>query len=120
VLRPGGVLYLQGPNRFSPQWFLGDPHYGLLGASILPPSLGRKYVEWRRGRKGYDVGVFPIGHLVVRTLERLGCSIVEPPALPSDPASDTALRRGRQWAWGHIRLAIGAMFTVVARRESIG
>jgi hypothetical protein len=87
---------------------------------VLPPSLGRKYVEWRRGRKGYDVGVFPIGHRVVHTLERLACSILEPPALPSDPVNDTALRRGRRWTWGHIRLAVAAMFTVVARRESIG
>jgi SAM-dependent methyltransferase len=120
VLRPGGVLYLQGPNRFSPQWFFGDPHYGLLGASVLSPSLGRRYVEWRRGRKGYDVGVFPIGHRVVHTLERRGCTILEPPAFPADSVRDSALRRGRRWAWGQLRLAIGAMFTVVARRESIG
>lgn len=140
VLRPGGILVLQGPNRFSPEWFFSDPHYGLFGASVLPPSIGKRYVEWRRGRKGYDVGTFPIGHQVVRTLKRIGCTILEPqpvdvggeranrflkrlgftipgpPVRSTDPSDARFFRRCGQWFLGHLHLAIGSIFTVVAQR----
>jgi ubiquinone/menaquinone biosynthesis C-methylase UbiE len=117
MLKPGGILYLQGPNRFSPQWFFSDPHYELFGASVLPPALGRRYVEWRRGRKGYDVGSFPIGHRVVSLLRKLGCTIIESPVQTVLARSHVIpLRRMLRWGWGHVRLGIGAIFTIVAQR----
>src|SRR5262249_298750 len=79
VLRPGGVAYVLGPNRFAPAWLLSDPHYQLAGASVMPHELGKRYVEWRRGKPGYDVGVFPVGNCVARTLRRAGLEIVDSP-----------------------------------------
>lgn len=77
VLRPGGWLYLQFPNRFSLQNLKKDPHYGLVGASVLPPGLGEFYVVNLRGRShSYDVGTFPVAGRVIRTLAELGIRTV--------------------------------------------
>lgn len=106
VLAPGGLLWLQGPNRFSPRWFLRDPHYQMAGISVLPPGVGRWYVTQVRGRPRYDVGVFPVGSLVVRRLEKLGM-IVE---LPVGPGG--VLSRVRH----ALAMRLGAMFIVRARK----
>ncbi len=39
VLKPGGLMYLSTPNRFSLVNFLADPHWGLPGVSILSRKL---------------------------------------------------------------------------------
>ncbi len=114
VLAPGGVAYIYGPNRFSPHWLKSDPHYGLAGASVLSHSLGRRYVEWRRGAKGYDVGVFPVGNHVANVLRSEGLELVESPVHRA--------RRSRRVeplvrAWGEFRLFSDALFTLVARRR---
>lgn len=73
VLKPRGWLYLEFPNRLSPDNLIKDPHYGLRGISVLPPSLGRWYVvSLRRKSATYNVGVFPIASVVVHKLNRLG------------------------------------------------
>lgn len=72
VLAPGGTLYLQGPNRWSPHWWWRDPHYGLAGISMLPEALARWYVTRVRGRPRYDVSVFPVGSSVYRALREAG------------------------------------------------
>lgn len=110
VLRPdGGVLYVQGPNRLSPRWLLRDPHYQMAGISVLPPALGRFYVTRVRRRPRYDVGVFPVGSRVARTLARLGFALLES---PYDPRASLARR-----AAGAMRLRFGSMFTLVAARS---
>ena len=106
VLAPGGVLFLQGPNRFSPRWFLRDPHYQMTGISVLPPAIGRWYVTRVRNRPRYDVGVFPVGARVVRRLQRLGLVIES----PSEP--DTVMARWRQ----SVALRFDSMFVIRARR----
>jgi SAM-dependent methyltransferase len=123
VLAPGGIAYVYGPNRFSPHWFKSDPHYGLAVASVLSHSLGKRYVEWRRGKPGYDVGVFPVGNHVANVLRREGLSLIESPvhrarreALervgPLAARIDPVVR-----AWGEARLLTDALFTIVAKRE---
>ena len=65
VLKPGGVVYLVFPNYFSPQNFWRDPHYDLLGVSILPKALAGYYVtRIRRRSQHYDVGYFPIASIL--------------------------------------------------------
>ncbi len=122
VLRPGGVAYVLGPNRYAPEWFVRDPHYQLMGASVLPNKLGRAYVEWRRGRPGYDVGVFPVGTAVSRTLRRSGLEIVESPihgaerwwSKRTSPALANGVGLAR--AWGVVRLTFLPTFILVARK----
>jgi ubiquinone/menaquinone biosynthesis C-methylase UbiE len=46
VLKPGGLLLLWSPNRFS---CLPDPHVGLWGLGFLPRRWANRYVRWRRG-----------------------------------------------------------------------
>ncbi len=106
VLAPGGLLWLQGPNRFSPRWLARDPHYQMTGISVLPPSIGRWYVTRVRGRPRYDVGVFPVGARVVQRLERLGLR-VESPAKPAGIASRVRHAIGMRF---------GSMFVVHARK----
>jgi len=108
VLAPGGVLYVQGPNRLSPKWFVSDPHYEMFGISVLPPTVGRFYVTRVRGRPRYDVGTFPVGASVLRSVRRLGLEVISGPGLPMKSTRD-ALRA----AWG---LTFDSMFTLVARR----
>jgi SAM-dependent methyltransferase len=76
VLRPGGVVYLDGPNRLSPRWLRSDPHYQMLGISVLPPALGRWYVTRLRGRPEYLVGTFPTAGSVCRLLRRHGIEVL--------------------------------------------
>jgi SAM-dependent methyltransferase len=124
VLAPGGVAYVLGPNRLAPEWFVSDPHYHLLGASVLSPKWGRRYVEWRRGRPGYDIGVFPIGTHVAEQLRGEGLSIVESPVTRAGDVWRTWFKSS--WAesgvplaraWGVVRLAFIPTFVIVARRE---
>jgi ubiquinone/menaquinone biosynthesis C-methylase UbiE len=122
VLAPGGIAYVYGPNRFAPEWFASDPHYGLALASVLPNDLGRRYVEWRRKKPGYDVGVFPVGTSVARTMERAGLRIVDSPVLRAERSfRDRAPAWARHaaplaTAWGHARLFGVSLFTLVAEK----
>lgn len=108
VLRPGGQVYIQGPNRFSPRWFFSDPHYRMFGISVLPPSLGRFYVTRVRGRPRYDVGVFPVGSRVMRDLGALGLKVTR---FPLDSRYGL-LGRARS----ALELRFASMFTLVARK----
>jgi len=77
VLRPGGWLYLQFPNRLSPENLKKDPHYQLFGISPLPTRLGELYVvKLRRRSRSYDVGTFPITSQVLHVLRGLGITVV--------------------------------------------
>lgn len=71
VLKPGGVVFINGPNRLSPQWFRSDPHYQSRGISVLPPSVGKWWVvKIRKINETYGVGTFPIYSLLVRKLRK--------------------------------------------------
>lgn len=72
VLKPGGVLYLDGPNRLSFRWFLSDPHYQLTGVSILPGNVARAYVTRVRKLPSYDAETFPTASWTRRALLREG------------------------------------------------
>lgn len=121
VLRPGGTLYLFGPNRLSPSLWLSDPHYQLAGVSALPHWLGELYVTRARGFPRYDVGVLPIGGLVERWLLQDGLTVI-------DSARDDAARwwdihlpgfpggRGLARLWGAVRVSAAPLFRLVARR----
>jgi hypothetical protein len=88
----------------------------------LPTKLGRAYGEWRRGRPGYDVGVFPVGTSVARTLRRSGLTIVDSPVhaadrwwarrAPAALANASAIAR----AWGAVRLAFLPTFVLAAKK----
>jgi len=92
VTRPGGVVYVDGPNRWSPQWLRSDPHYLLSGISILPPKLGAFYVTRVRGFPAYEVGTFPVASVIGRTLERAGARIIDS-SMAHDPPSGRLLAR---------------------------
>jgi SAM-dependent methyltransferase len=117
VLAPGGVAYIYGPNRLSPQWLWSDPHYALFGASVLPPALGRRYVEWRRDKVGYDVGVFPIANVLQKWLQHEGMVVEH--SLYS-VAQERAIKLGASplaaKIWASIRFATVPLFTIVARK----
>jgi ubiquinone/menaquinone biosynthesis C-methylase UbiE len=108
VVRPGGLLVLQGPNRLSPRWLWSDPHYRMFGISVLPQAAGRWYVTKVRRRPRYDVGSFPIGWLVLRSLRALGMSIVQAPGI------DDGERKSH---WDYVLGTLfRSMFTIVAKK----
>lgn len=123
VLAPEGIAYIYGPNRFSPHWFKRDPHYGLAVASVLPHEIGRRYVEWRRGKPGYDVGVFPVGNHVANVLRRQGLSLIDSPVHRARRSAHARLGVLASYidpivrAWGELRLCTDALFTLIAKRE---
>ena len=107
VIAPGGWIYIQGPNRFSPKWFASDPHYRMAGISVLPPSIGRWYVTKIRKRPRYDVGVFPVGARVLRVLDRLGFEVESP------RATEGMMGRARH----AMAMRFGSMFVIRARKR---
>lgn len=109
VLAPGGALYLQGPNRWSPKWLWSDPHYQMFGISVLPPALGRFYVTRVRGRPRYDVGTFPVGLRVLQWLRRAGLEVEAGPGIPRKSQVD-------RWR-SVVGLTVDSMFTLVARKR---
>lgn len=77
VLRPGGLLFLDAPVRFSVKHLLRDPHYGRPGISFLPGSLAG-WVSMRVfGESEYEVETFPTKAWTVRTLRRLSMENLE-------------------------------------------
>lgn len=122
VLAPGGLAYIYGPNRFSPHWFKSDPHYGLAAASVLPHAWGKRYVEWRRGKEGYDVGVFPVGNHVANVLRERGLRVIESPVHRAQREARRRLGARAESiaplvrAWGAARLATDALFTLIVEK----
>jgi len=123
VLRPGGLLFLATPNRFS----LGlEPHVRLFGVGFLPRPLARRYVELVR-KASYDGVRLLSARRLRRLLEARGfeVEIVPPPV----PASARALASGPELAlvgvYERLRaltsarralLAVGPFFHVFARK----
>ena len=121
VLRPGGTLYLFGPNRLSPAMALSDPHYQLAGVSVLPHWLGEWYVTQARGFPRYDVGVLPVGGVVERWLAADGLRVIDSARDDAERWWDArapglrGLRRAARW-WGAARVSVAPLFRLVARR----
>ncbi|MFO0609587.1 MAG: class I SAM-dependent methyltransferase [Polyangiales bacterium] len=125
VLRPGGVLYLFGPNRLSPANLRADPHYRLAGVSAMPHALGRWYVTKVRGFPRYDVGVLPVGARVSRWLRDDGLTLVRSPA---DDAARWWKSRAPAWAgaatpaarlWGKGRESFASLFRLAAAKPLV-
>ncbi len=122
VLRPGGLLYLFGPNRLSPANLRADPHYQLFGVSLMPRWMGELYVTRARGFPRYDVGVLPVGGLVARWLRDDGLRVVHSPADDAErwwaEHAPVALRRAVPLArlWGSARTSTASLFRLVAER----
>jgi SAM-dependent methyltransferase len=73
VLKPGGVLYLTAPNRLAPRNLLRDPHFNLLGVSLMPRRLARWYVvSLRRRIPKYDVEQLPTLPRIEQVFSRYG------------------------------------------------
>jgi SAM-dependent methyltransferase len=43
LLRQGGLLFIQVPNKYSPEYILADHHYGLFGISLLSRPQAIEY-----------------------------------------------------------------------------
>jgi SAM-dependent methyltransferase len=58
LLRKGGLLFMQVPNKYSPEFILADHHYALFGISLLSRPQAVEY--WRlacgQPRECYSVG----------------------------------------------------------------
>jgi ubiquinone/menaquinone biosynthesis C-methylase UbiE len=79
VLRPGGMLFIATPNRYS---LALEPHVRLWGVGFLPRGVARGYVE--RVRKApYDHVRLLSSFALRRLLEAEGFGVtIEPPAVP--------------------------------------
>ena len=102
VLRPNGILYLDGPNRFSAKWLWSDPHYQMAGVSILPGRLSKFYATRVRRLPRYDAETFPTASWTRRQLQAVGFSLRH----ESDP-------RSQSW-----RANLIAMFRFLAERKA--
>ena len=76
VLKPGGILFMDGPNRLSLHFLWKDPHYRMSFVSILPHWLGHFYVKNVRRYPAYDVGVFPMASRIDWLLRRHGFQVL--------------------------------------------
>src|SRR5262245_23380 len=77
VLRPGGYVVINAPNRFSPQFFVSDPHYQIMAISALPRPIAKWWVtKVRKISPNYGVGIFPVYSFLMRKLRRRGFTLV--------------------------------------------
>ena len=76
VLRPGGVLVLSAPLRFSVKHLRSDPHYQHRGVSVLPGSVATWWVTTFRGEADYDVETLPTKRWVDKQLTRKGMELL--------------------------------------------
>jgi ubiquinone/menaquinone biosynthesis C-methylase UbiE len=123
VLRPGGLLFLATPNRYS----LGlEPHVRLWGVGYLPRSLAEAYVQAFRHTSYSHVHLLSAGELE-RLLARHGLDPVI--VIPPVPAEAEALYSGLELslvrAYNRLRThdlvrpilrAVGPFFHVLGRK----
>lgn len=77
VLRPGGLLFLIAPTRFSVKHLASDPHYGHPGLSVMPGSMARWTSAKVFGEPEYEVETLPTKFWTVRQLRRFGMEVLE-------------------------------------------
>ncbi len=86
VLRPGGLLFLVAPQRFSVKHLVRDPHYGHPGISVLPgPAAGWVATKLYREQE-YEVETLPTRAWTVRRLGRLGMEVLDDDRAGGAPA----------------------------------
>lgn len=122
ILRPGGMLFLATPNRFS-LWL--EPHVRLWGVGLLPRAAARRYVELVRGTPYHVRLLSALG--LRRLLVRAGFDVEIAPPAPAagERASQGGVEVRLVRAYGRLRerraargllLAVGPFFHVVARK----
>jgi ubiquinone/menaquinone biosynthesis C-methylase UbiE len=123
VLRPGGLLFLATPNRYS----LGlEPHVRLWGVGLLPRSLAEPYVHGFR-KTSYSHVRLLSARALTRLLERndLSARIVLPPVPPATLGLYRGIELGLARGYNRVRawraaqpflLAVGPFFHVFARK----
>jgi SAM-dependent methyltransferase len=126
VTRPGGVIALSTPNRFS---LAAEPHVGAWGVGWLPRRWQPAYVRWRTGITYTHVRL--LGAREIRGLMARAAGVpaeVEAPPVPAEEIAAFSPRR-RWLARTYNRLArlpamraplrmIGPFFHVTARKEA--
>jgi 2-polyprenyl-3-methyl-5-hydroxy-6-metoxy-1,4-benzoquinol methylase len=123
VLRPGGMLFLTTPNRFSLSL---EPHVRLWGVGYLPLPLARRYV--RAVRKAPYDHVWLLSARRLRrllTAERFDAKVVPPAIPPATQSLYSGLELRLVRLYNGLRrfapsrgalLAIGPFFHVFARK----
>ena len=91
VLRPGGVVALATPNRFS---LTAEPHVGVWGVGWVPTRLQERYVRLRTGKPYGLVRLLSRGELV-RLFQRHSDIVVqvEPATVPDHELGNFSSRR---------------------------
>lgn len=79
VLRPGGLLALAAPQRFSLKHLLRDPHYQHPGLSILPARAATWANRRVFGESVYEVETLPTRTWTCRQLQKRGLRLLDPP-----------------------------------------
>lgn len=77
VLKPGGLLCLSAPVRFSVKHLASDPHYHHRGVSILPGGVARWWLTTFRGEQEYEVETLPTRRWTERELRRRGLELLD-------------------------------------------
>ena len=77
VLRPGGLLFLVAPVRFSVKHLRSDPHYGHPGISVLPGAAAGWVATTFLGETEYEVETLPTRGWTVRRLRRFGMELID-------------------------------------------
>lgn len=109
VLRPGGLLVLVAPIRFSVKHLRSDPHYGHPGISVLPGQVAGWVATKFLGEHEYEVETLPTKSWTVRALRRFGMEMVE-------VDDEFAGRSVPVPALGRVADELRQSFTVVARK----
>ncbi len=125
LLRPGGMLFLATPNRFS----LGlEPHMRLWAVGWLPPGLAKRYVRALRRRPYVDVRLLSSrGLRRLLAAQEMTARIVSPEIPPATQALYAGLELRAVRAYNRARrlaplrralLAIGPFFHVFATKRA--
>src|SRR5690606_27539826 len=93
VLKPGGLLSLAAPVRFSVSHLRSDPHYHHRGVSILPGGVARWWLTTARGEQEYEVETLPTRRWTERELRRRGMELLDPQGHPIPPRGPTGFAR---------------------------
>jgi 2-polyprenyl-3-methyl-5-hydroxy-6-metoxy-1,4-benzoquinol methylase len=89
VLKPGGLCFMSGPQRFGLRFFLHDPHYGHFGIAPLPGRWASWIARKVYSERVYEVETLPSLRWLYRELRRNG---LEPePRIPHPAESKSPL-----------------------------
>jgi 2-polyprenyl-3-methyl-5-hydroxy-6-metoxy-1,4-benzoquinol methylase len=83
LLNPGGILYLEVPNKDSLKFVTSDGHFSLFGITLLPrPEAVRYHAKFFNFK--YDVGYYYPIHYYTEHLRKIGCEsrVDAPPFQP--------------------------------------